>query len=110
MHLVSSVSPPVRTAAATAILVVSVVVAGCAGPSESPEDADGNETSTTYTENEFGAHPDSPGDDTANQTSTPGTTQVGGTETVTTQAEETQTGTNTTETNTAEAVRGDFLG
>ena len=98
-----------RTAVATAILVVSVVVAGCAGPSEAPEDAENNETSTTFTENEFGAHPDSPAGDAANQTSTPGTAQAGDTETGTTQSGETGTETNTTET-TAAAVRADLVG
>lgn len=95
-----------RTAVATAILVVSVVVAGCAGPSEAPEDAEGNET-TTYTENEFGAHPDASANDTENQTAVGGTTEEP-TETGTTGAGETET--NDTETSAAIAVRTGFAG
>lgn len=70
-------SRPVRTAAAAAILVVAVVVAGCAGPDEPGEDVEGPDT-TTFTENERGAHPDSPGNDTQNDTATG--TNGGGTE------------------------------
>lgn len=96
---------PTRTAVATAILVVSVAVAGCAGPDEPPEGVEANET--TFTENERGAHPDSPGNDTQNRTATG---NAAANETITDNGTQDQTATGNatgnsagTETNTADA-------
>lgn len=65
-----------RVAPTAALLAASLLVAGCAGPgANDPADAD---NTTTFTENERGAHPVSPAADandtttTANGTATPG--------------------------------------